>query len=55
MNFLFLYKEAEYPQPAYLLSEIPRGSDTGAKGIKEWKTKTKWLADCLIKLSNYPP
>lgn len=55
MNFLFLEKEAEYPQPAYLLSEIPGGSDTGMKGTKEWKTKTKWLADCLIKLSNYPP
>ncbi len=53
VNFLFLDKEAKFPQPAYLLSEIPSGKDTGTEGIKEWKTKTKWLSGCLIKLSNY--
>jgi hypothetical protein len=54
INFLFLDKEAKFPQPAYLLSESPHGKDNGMESIQEWKTKTKWLADCLIKLSEYP-
>lgn len=53
INFLFLDKEAKFPQPAYLLSEIPRGKDTSTEPIKEWITTTKWLSGCLIKLSNY--
>jgi hypothetical protein len=53
INFLFLDKETKFPQPAYLLSESPRGKDNGMEGIKEWKTETKWIADCLIKLSEY--
>ena len=53
VNFLFLDKEAEFPQPAYLLSEIPSGKDSGPAGIQEWKTTTKWIPGCLIKLSNY--
>ena len=53
VNFLFLDKEARFPQPAYLLSEIPKGKDTSTEAIKEWRTTTKWIAGCLIKLSNY--
>jgi hypothetical protein len=53
INFLFLDNEEKFPQPAYLLSEIPRGKDSGPEGIKEWRTTTKWISGCLIKLSNY--
>ena len=53
INFLFLDKEAKFPQPAYLLSEIPRGKDTSTEAIKEWRTTTKWISGCLIKLSHY--
>jgi len=53
INFLFLDKEAKFPQPAYLLSEIPKGKDTSTEAIKEWGTTTKWISGCLIKLSNY--
>jgi hypothetical protein len=53
INFLFLDKEAKFPQPAYLLSEIPKGKGASTAAIKEWRTTTKWISDCLIKLSNY--
>ena len=53
INFLFLDKEAKSPQPHYLLSEIPNGRDTSIAAIREWKTKTKWIALCLMKLSIY--
>ena len=53
INFLFLDKEAKFPPPAYLLSEIPSGKDAGTEGIKEWRTTTKWISGCLIKLSHY--
>jgi hypothetical protein len=53
INFLFFNKEAQFPAPAYLLSESPGGENTAIEGIKVWKTKTKWLSSCLIKLSNY--
>jgi len=53
INFLFLDKEAKFPPPAYLLSEIPSGKDTSTEAIKEWRTTTKWISGCLIKLSNY--
>jgi len=53
INFLFLDKEAKFPQPSFLLSEIPKGVDSGTGGIKEWRTTTKWISDCLIKLSKY--
>ena len=55
INFLFFDQKAEFPQPAYLLSEFPRGKDTTIEAIKEWKTETKWIPACLIKLSHYPP
>lgn len=53
INFLFLDQEARFPQPAYLLVEIPQGKDSDKAGIKEWKTTTKWIQGCLIKLSSY--
>ena len=34
VNFLFLDKEAKFPPPAYLLSEMPSGKDNGPEGIR---------------------
>ncbi|HEX6271215.1 MAG TPA: hypothetical protein VFZ43_13330 [Anaerolineales bacterium] len=53
INFLFLDKEAMFPQPAYLLSESPGEKNASIEGIKDWRTKTKWISSCLIKLSRY--
>lgn len=53
INFLFFDQNAEFPQPAYLLSESPAGKNTNVDGIQEWQTKTKWISSCLIKLSHY--
>lgn len=55
INFLFLNHEKQYPQPGYLLAEIPNGKSGDKSAVREWETKTKWLSQCLIKLSNYSP
>ena len=55
VNFLFLKSEQQYPQPKYLLAEIPDGKSGDKSAVKEWETKTKWIAQCLVKLSNYSP
>ena len=55
VNFLFLNNKQEYPQPRYLLAEIPDGESGDKSAVKEWETKTKWIAQCLVKLSNYSP
>jgi len=53
VNFLFLDKENQFPQPAYLLLETVDGKSGDQSAIKEWKTRTKWTSYCLIRLSNY--
>lgn len=55
VNFLFLNHEQQYPQPAYLLAQIPDGKSGDESAVKEWETKTKWIAQCLVKLSTYSP
>jgi hypothetical protein len=53
INFLFFDQATEFPEPAYLLSQFPSGKDTSIQAIKEWRTKTRWIPNCLIKLSHY--
>jgi hypothetical protein len=55
VNFFFLKNEKQYPQPRYLLAEIPDGKSGDKSALKEWETKTKWISQCLIKLSIYSP
>ena len=55
VNFLFLNNEKQYPQPGYILAEIPDGKSGDKSAVKEWETKTKWISQCLIKLSIYSP
>ena len=53
VNFLFLDKDAKFPQPAYLLTETPVGGSADTTSLIEWRTSTKWVPDSLIKLSDY--
>ena len=53
VNFLFLDKDAKFPQPIYLLTETPVGGSTNTTSLMEWRTSTKWVPDSLIKLSDY--
>ncbi len=53
VNFLFLDTDEQYPQPGFLLEQIPDGESGDKSAIQEWETRTKWISQCLIKLSNY--
>ena len=53
VNFLFLDKDAKFPQPIYLLTETPVGGSTNTTSLMEWRTSTKWVLDSLIELSDY--
>ena len=53
VNFLFLDKEAEFPQPVYLLTETPIGGNTNTTSLMEWRTSTEWVPDSLISLRDY--
>jgi len=52
-NFLFLDKEAQFPQPVYLLTEMPNGESTSTTSVMEWQTSTKWVPNSLIELTHY--
>ena len=53
VNFLFLDKEAKFPQPVYLLTETPLGGLNTTPSLMEWRTSTTWVPDSLIQLSDY--
>jgi hypothetical protein len=53
VNFLFLDKEAQFPQPVYLLTETPNGESTSITSAMEWQTSTKWVPNSLIELTHY--
>jgi hypothetical protein len=53
VNFLFLDKEAQFPQPVYLLTEMPNGESTSTTSIMEWQTSTQWIPNGLIELTHY--
>jgi len=53
VNFLFLDKEAQFPQPVYLLTETPNGESTSTTSVMEWQTSTKWVPNSLIELTHY--
>ena len=55
VNFLFLNTDKQYPPPAYLLAQIPDGKSGDQSAVKEWETRTKWISQCLVKLSAYSP
>jgi hypothetical protein len=53
LNFLFLDRDTNYPQPDLLLIEIPNTKAMDAENIMEWKTSTKWVTNSLIQLQKY--
>lgn len=53
LNFLFLDRDTNYPQPDLLLIEIPNTKAMDAENIMEWKTSTKWVTNSLIQLQEY--
>jgi hypothetical protein len=53
VNFLFLDKEAQFPQPVYLLTETPNGESTSTTSVMEWQTSTKWVPNSSIELTHY--
>jgi hypothetical protein len=52
---MFLNTDEQYPHPGFLLAQIPDGESGDKSAIQEWETKTKWISQCLMKLSNYSP
>jgi len=55
VNFLFLDKDTHFPDPDYLLKEIPNGKINNPAGLMQWQTSTKWVPRNLIQLSEYSP
>jgi hypothetical protein len=55
VNFLFLDKDTQFPDPDYLLKAIPNGKINNPAGLMQWQTSTKWVPRNLIQLSEYSP
>ena len=53
VNFLFLDKDTQFPDPDYLLKAIPNGKLNNPSSLMQWQTSTKWVPRNLIQLSEY--